>query len=53
MRIAQLSRLVPAKEARAVKDELADGRVDIVVGTHALLAKDVRFAHLGLLIVDE
>ena len=53
LRIAQLSRLVPAKEARAVKDELADGRVDIVIGTHALLAKDVRFAHLGLLIVDE
>jgi transcription-repair coupling factor (superfamily II helicase) len=53
LRIAQLSRLVPAKEARAVKEELADGRVDIVVGTHAMLAKDVRFAHLGLLIVDE
>ena len=53
LRIAQLSRLVPAKEARAVKDELADGRADIVIGTHALLAKDVRFAHLGLLIVDE
>ena len=53
LRIGQLSRLVPAKEARAVKEELADGRLDIVIGTHALLAKDVRFAHLGLLIVDE
>src|SRR5271166_4046935 len=53
LRIAQLSRLVPAKVARGVKKELADGRVDIVIGTHALLAKDVRFAHLGLLIVDE
>ena len=53
LRIAQLSRLVVAKEARAVKQELADGRIDIVIGTHALLAKDVRFAHLGLLIVDE
>ena len=53
IRIAQLSRLVPAKVAREVKKELADGRVDIVIGTHALLAKDVRFAHLGLLIVDE
>ena len=53
LRIAQLSRLVPAKEAREVKKELAEGRLDIVIGTHALLAKDVRFAHLGLLIVDE
>ncbi|MGH7116550.1 MAG: DEAD/DEAH box helicase, partial [Stellaceae bacterium] len=53
LRIAQLSRLVPAKDARAVKEELADGRLDIVIGTHALLAKDVRFAHLGLLVVDE
>ena len=53
LRIGQLSRLVPAKIAREVKKELADGRLDIVIGTHALLAKDVRFAHLGLLIVDE
>ena len=53
LRIGQLSRLVPAKVAREVKKELADGRLDIVIGTHALLAKDVRFAHLGLLIVDE
>jgi transcription-repair coupling factor (superfamily II helicase) len=51
--VAQLSRLVGAKAARAVKDELAAGRVDIVIGTHALLAKDVRFAHLGLLVIDE
>jgi transcription-repair coupling factor (superfamily II helicase) len=53
IRIAQLSRLVPAKRAREVKKELTEGRIDIVIGTHALLAKDVRFSHLGLLIVDE
>jgi len=53
IRIGQLSRLVAAKDAREVKKELAEGRLDIVVGTHALLAKDVRFAHLGLLVVDE
>jgi transcription-repair coupling factor (superfamily II helicase) len=53
IRIAQLSRLVPAKHVREVKKELADGRIDIVIGTHALLAKDVRFSHLGLLIIDE
>src|SRR6202022_3935507 len=39
-----------AKQTRA---ELAEGKIDIVIGTHALLAKDVRFQHLGLVIVDE
>jgi transcription-repair coupling factor (superfamily II helicase) len=53
LRIAQLSRLVTAKDAKLIKQEIADGKVDIVVGTHALLAKDVHFAHLGLVIVDE
>ena len=53
IRIGQLSRLVAAKDAREVKKELAEGRLDIVIGTHALLAKDVHFAHLGLLVVDE
>jgi transcription-repair coupling factor (superfamily II helicase) len=53
IRIAQLSRLVAAKDAKLVKQEIADGKVEIVVGTHALLAKDVRFAHLGLVVVDE
>ena len=53
VRLGQLSRLVAAKEARAVKTDLAEGRLDIVVGTHALLAKDVHFARLGLLVVDE
>jgi transcription-repair coupling factor (superfamily II helicase) len=53
LQVAQLSRLVSAKDAKQVKQDLADGRVDIIVGTHALLAKDVKFAHLGLVIVDE
>jgi transcription-repair coupling factor (superfamily II helicase) len=53
VRIARLSRLVSPKEAKQVKTEIAEGRIDIVVGTHALLAKDVRFAHLGLVVVDE
>jgi transcription-repair coupling factor (superfamily II helicase) len=53
IRIAQLSRLVAAKDAKLIKQEIADGKVDVVVGTHALLAKDVRFAHLGLVVVDE
>jgi transcription-repair coupling factor (superfamily II helicase) len=53
IRIAQLSRLVSTKEAKLIKEEIAAGKIEIVVGTHALLAKDVRFAHLGLVIVDE
>lgn len=53
MRVEQLSRLVTAKEAKIVKDGLADGSVRIVIGTHALLAKDIKFEGLGLVVVDE
>jgi len=53
VRVAQLSRLVSPKEAKQTKAELADGKLDIVIGTHALLAKDVHFQHLGLVVVDE
>jgi transcription-repair coupling factor (superfamily II helicase) len=53
IRIGELSRFVSAKEAKSVKAELADGRVDVVVGTHALLASAIRFRDLGLVIVDE
>ncbi len=51
--IGQLSRLVSGKEARDVRERLSDGRLDIVIGTHALLAKSVRMKRLGLLVVDE
>ncbi len=51
--IAQLSRLVAPKDAKQIKADVAAGKIEIVIGTHALLAKDVRFAHLGLVIVDE
>jgi transcription-repair coupling factor (superfamily II helicase) len=51
--IGRLSRLVPAAEAKRTKEGLADGSVDIVVGTHAILAKSVNFKRLGLVIVDE
>ncbi len=51
--IGQLSRLTPAREAAGVKAGLKTGGIDIVIGTHALLAKDVAFQNLGLLIVDE
>ena len=51
--IAQLSRLVPSKEATAVKEALGRGEIDIVVGTHALLSKSVIFNKLALVIIDE
>ncbi|MGF1550518.1 MAG: transcription-repair coupling factor [Sphingomonadaceae bacterium] len=51
--IGRLSRLVPAAEAKKVKEGLASGRIDIVIGTHALLARSVGFRRLGLVIVDE
>jgi transcription-repair coupling factor (superfamily II helicase) len=51
--VRPLSRFVPAKEASATRAGLASGQVDIVVGTHAVLAKAVRFANLGLLVIDE
>ena len=53
LRIGQLSRLVAAKDAEAVKAGIADGTIDVVIGTHALLAKGIAFKDLGLLIVDE
>jgi transcription-repair coupling factor (superfamily II helicase) len=51
--VAQLSRLVDTAEARKVKAGLADGSIGVVVGTHALAARDIAFADLALLIVDE
>jgi transcription-repair coupling factor (superfamily II helicase) len=53
MRIAMLSRFVPAKEQKAIVADAEAGKVDIVIGTHRLLSKDVRFQDLGLMIVDE
>ncbi len=53
VRIAQLSRLVGDKDAKATKAGLEDGTVDIVIGTHALLAKNLQFKRLGVLIIDE
>ena len=51
--IAQASRLVSGKELARVKNGIADGSIDIVIGTHALLGKTIKFKDLGLLIVDE
>ncbi|MGZ8287157.1 MAG: transcription-repair coupling factor [Allosphingosinicella sp.] len=51
--IGRLSRLVAARESKETKEGLKAGKVDIVIGTHALLAKSVEFKNLGLVIVDE
>ena len=53
VRVAQLSRMVAVKDAAEVRKGIADGSVDIVIGTHALLAKGIEFSALGLLIIDE
>ncbi len=51
--VRQLSRFVSAKEASDAREAMKRGTADIVVGTHALLAKGVRFQNLGLLVIDE
>ncbi|SPF76390.1 Transcription-repair-coupling factor [Aliiroseovarius pelagivivens] len=51
--VGQLSRFVGQAEVKRTREGMSRGTMDIVVGTHALLAKDVRFENLGLLIVDE
>jgi transcription-repair coupling factor (superfamily II helicase) len=53
VRVEMLSRFLTPAQARRVTDGLADGSVDVVIGTHKLLAGDVRFKDLGLLVVDE
>ncbi len=51
--VRQLSRFVSAKDAALTRERLANGTVDIVIGTHALLAPGIRFKNLGLLVIDE
>ncbi|MEK6734501.1 MAG: transcription-repair coupling factor, partial [Pseudomonadota bacterium] len=53
MQIRQLSRLVNAKETKLIKEGIKEGLVDIVIGTHSLLGKEIEFKNLGLLIIDE
>jgi transcription-repair coupling factor (superfamily II helicase) len=53
VRINELSRFKTAKETAAAVKELAEGKVDIAIGTHRLLQKDVRFDRLGLVVIDE
>ena len=53
VRIAKMSRFVPSKEQKKVLSMLKEGQVDIVVGTHRVIQKDVLFKDLGLIIIDE
>ncbi|MEO6092467.1 MAG: transcription-repair coupling factor [Novosphingobium sp.] len=53
LKVGRLSRLVTEKEAKATRTGLADGTMDLVVGTHAILSKSVKFKRLGLVVVDE
>ena len=53
MRVAALSRFQSAKEQTAVIADLAEGKIDVVIGTHRLLSPDVKFSDLGLIVVDE
>ncbi len=53
VKVRQASRLVGAKELAETKKGIADGTIDIVVGTHALLGSSIQFKNLGLLIIDE
>jgi transcription-repair coupling factor (superfamily II helicase) len=52
-RVAMLSRFQTPKETKAVLKDVAEGKIDIVIGTHRLLQKDIRFRNLGLVIIDE
>ena len=53
VRIAMFSRFVPRKELAQSVEELAQGKIDVAIGTHRLLSKDIEFRDLGLLIFDE
>lgn len=53
VQVEMLSRFRTAGQIRKIREELKEGRIDIIIGTHALLAKDMSIKNLGLLIIDE
>ena len=53
IRVDVLSRFVTPKQQKEIADDLAQGKVDIVIGTHKLLSKEIKYKALGLVIVDE
>ncbi len=53
VKVAEISRFKTAKETALALKELEEGKIDIIIGTHKLIAKDVKFARLGLVMIDE
>jgi transcription-repair coupling factor (superfamily II helicase) len=53
VKIEMFSRLTPAKQLKESMEQLANGQIDLAIGTHRLLSKDVKFSDLGILIIDE
>ncbi|MEO7691980.1 MAG: DEAD/DEAH box helicase, partial [Sphingomonas sp.] len=53
LNVGRLSRLVPAAEAKTTREGLENGTIDVIIGTHAILAKSTAFKRLGLVVVDE
>ncbi|WAR43408.1 transcription-repair coupling factor [Methylomonas rapida] len=53
VRVEVMSRFVTTKQQKTIADELAEGKVDIIIGTHKLLSKDMQYQALGLVIIDE
>lgn len=53
VRVEVVSRFLTPAQVRSILEELASGNVDVVIGTHRLLSSDVKFADLGLLVIDE
>ncbi len=53
IRIAQLSRMISAREQKSLRGDLSEGKIDIIIGTSALLGPQNSFRDLGLLIIDE
>jgi len=51
--IAMLSRMVSTKKRKSLYEDLANGKIDIIIGTHALISKEINFKRLGLYIIDE
>ncbi len=52
-RVKQISRLINETQKKQIRQELAEGKIDIIIGTHALLSKSISFKNLGLVIIDE
>ena len=53
VRLAMLSRFVSGKKAKVILEQLANGEIDLLVGTHRIIQRDVQFKNLGLIVIDE